>query len=152
MDTFTHTKGREGGKERGQERGKDKGVMGGWKAGRHWWIIQFPFEQTPSLVAGFGVPYYNPMPNAVTPILSLAHIEITSVIQSAALVLSSLGINGIPFKGFSLAFRAKNTWNMAEIQATVSQRLTKPKARICSSAVWELFLSRFFTDKPNGEN
>lgn len=34
MDTFTHTKGREGGKERNQERGRDKGVMGGWKAGR----------------------------------------------------------------------------------------------------------------------
>lgn len=95
--------------ERDQGRGRDKGVMGGWKAGRHRLISQFPFEQTASLVAGFSVPYFNPMSNALTPILSLAHIEITSVTQSAALVLSSLGINGIPFKGFSLAFRAKNT-------------------------------------------
>lgn len=95
--------------------------MGGRKAGEHWLIIQIPLEQTQSLVAGFSVPYFNPMPNALTPILSLAHIEITSVTQNAALLPSSPGINGITFRGFSLAFGEKNTWNMAEIQATVSQ-------------------------------
>lgn len=74
------------------------------------------------------------MPNALTLILSLAHIESTSVVWDAALVLSSPGINGITFEGFSLAFRGKNTWTMAVIQATISQNAPKPKARICSPA------------------
>jgi hypothetical protein len=45
----------------------------------------------------------------MTLILSLAHIETTSVTQKAALVLPQPGINGITFEGFSLAFRKKNT-------------------------------------------
>lgn len=47
--------------------------------------------------------------DAMTPVLPLALTAPTSVILNVAPVISSPGINGITSRGFSLAFREKNT-------------------------------------------